>query len=346
MGVSGFVPLSGDSNNLTATTYDWDIPVHRINWPKAQFMLEACDDFRCLPSASISAMDVMANAIGYFKASNTGTNDEFGYSVALSGNGNTLAVGTFREGSKATGIGGDQSDDCAVKLPASCAASSGAVYVYTRSGNTWKQQAYVKASNTGANDMFGYSIALSMDGNTLAVGALLEASSSTGIGSTPDELAPYAGAVYVYTRSGIIWTPQAYVKASNTEAGDLFGYSVALSADGNTLVVGAALEDSAAIGIGGNQTDDCTTILMNCAKDSGAVYTYIRSGVTWTPQAYVKASNTGAGDAFGSSVALSTDGNTLAVNASSEDSAATGVNNTTPGQSDNSADSAGAVYLY
>jgi len=56
----------------------------------------------------------------------------------------------------------------------------------------------VKASNTGAGDGFGRSIALSGDGNTLAVGALLEDSSTTGIGSTPNESAPDAGAVYVY----------------------------------------------------------------------------------------------------------------------------------------------------
>src|SRR6185369_603680 len=90
----------------------------------------------------------------------------------------------------------------------------------------------------------------------------------------------------------------AYLKASNTGASDLFGSSVALSADGSTLAVGAYQEASAATGIGGNQTD-------NSAGSAGAVYVFTRSGTTWSQQAYLKASNTGAGDFFGSSVALS-----------------------------------------
>ena len=95
---------------------------------------------------------------------------------------------------------------------------------------------------------------------------------------------------------------EAYLKASNTGADDLFGVSIALS--GDTLAVGTQHEDSNATGVGGNQAD-------NSAHGSGAVYLFTRSGTTWTQQAYLKASNTGAGDGFGLSVALS--GDTLAV---------------------------------
>src|SRR5206468_2416155 len=144
-----------------------------------------------------------------------------------------------------------------------------------------------------------------------------------------------AGAVYVFTRSGQTWSQQAYVKASNTDAGDSFGGSVALSADGDTLAVGVSLEDSVAMGIGGNQADNTATM------DAGAVYVFARNGTTWTQQAYVKASNTGAGDAFGFIVALSSDGGTLAVGANGEASAATGIDGN---QADNSATNAGAVY--
>ena len=214
---------------------------------------------------------------------------------------------------------------------------AGAAYVYARSGSTWKQQASVKASNTGAGDAFGSSLALSSDGNTLAVGAFREASAATGInGNQADNSASNAGAVYVYTRSGSTWSQQAYVKASNTGADDAFGFSVALSSDGNTLVVGAPYEDSNATGINGNQAD-------NSASSAGAVYVYARSGSTWSQQAYVKASNAGAGDRFGSSVTLSGDGNILAVGAFREASNATGINGD---QADNSALSAGAAYVY
>src|SRR5699024_5968785 len=101
--------------------------------------------------------------------------EQFGASVALSRDGNTLAVGAYGEDSKATGIDGDQGDDSA--------SSAGAVYVFVRDeGGTWTQEAYIKASNPDAHDRFGTSVALSRDGNTLAVGAKGEASSATGIG--------------------------------------------------------------------------------------------------------------------------------------------------------------------
>jgi len=265
----------------------------------------------------------------YVKASNTGAGDEFGVSVALSGDGNTLAVGAFHEASAATGIDGNQADNTST--------NAGAVYVFTRSGAIWTQQAYIKASNTRTNDSFGFSVALSGDGSTLAVGAFGEASAATGIdGNQADNTAPFAGAVYVFTRSGVAWTQQVYVKASNAEANNFFGISVALSSDGNTLVAGAIGEESAATGIDGNQAD-------NTATDSGAVYVFTRSGTAWTQQAYVKASNTGGGDEFGSSVALAGDGNTLAVSAVRERSVATGIDGN---QNDNTAVEAGAVYVF
>src|SRR5439155_23015707 len=89
-----------------------------------------------------------------------------------------------------------------------------------------------------------------------------------------------AGAVYVFARNGAVWTQQAYVKASNTGAGDELGYDIALSSDGNTLAAGAPHEDSAATGIDGNQADNPQTI------DSGAAYVFARSGTTWSQTTY------------------------------------------------------------
>jgi cysteine-rich repeat protein len=257
----------------------------------------------------------------YLKASNTDPDDLFGVSVALSGD--TLAVGAYLEASAATGVNGNQDDNSALV--------SGAVYVFRRSGTVWQQEAYLKASNTGAGDYFGISVALS--GDTLAVGAHIEDSAATGVnGNQDDDSAPGSGAVYVFRRSGTVWQQEAYLKASNTGADDSFGGSVALSSD--TLAVGAYLEDSAAMGVNGNQDDDS-------ALDSGAVYVFRRTGTAWQQEAYLKASNTGADDWFGASVALS--GDTLAVGAWGENSAATGVNGN---QDDNSAQYSGAVYVF
>jgi len=265
----------------------------------------------------------------YAKASNTGANDGFGSGVALSGDGSTLAVGAYGERSAAVGIGGDQADNTD--------PYAGAVYVFTRSGTLWSQQAYVKASNTGSYDYFGYHVALSANGSTLAVSAENEGSGATGIdGDQADDSVSGAGAVYVFTRSGTTWGQQAYVKASNTASYDYFGSSISLSGDGLTLAVGATGEDSVATGIDGKQNSDS-------AYGAGAVYLFTRSNATWSQQAYVKASNTGVEDYFGSSVALSSDGSTLVVGADYEYSGATGVDGD---QTDNSTPGAGAVYLF
>jgi hypothetical protein len=235
----------------------------------------------------------------------------------------TLAVAATGEDSNATGVNGDQADNYA--------ENAGAVYVFRRSGSSWAQEAYLKASNTGAGDRFGHSVALS--GDTLAVGATGEDSNATGVnGNQADNYAENAGVTYVFRRSGSTWAQEAYLKASNTGTSDDFGYAVALS--GDTLVVGAPREASDATGVNGNQAD-------TAAIDSGAVYVFRRSGSTWAQEAYVKASNTGFGDQFGVSVAL--DGDTLAVGAWHESSSATGVNGN---QADDSAPKSGAVYLF
>jgi hypothetical protein len=264
----------------------------------------------------------------YIKASNTDPYDWFGNAVALSADGNTLAVWAEGEDSAARGINGNQTDNSM--------EDAGAVYLFTRSNGTWRQQAYIKASNTDVWDGFGNAVALSADGNTLAVGTFGEDSAARGInGDQTDNSMEDAGAVYLFTRSGITWQQQAYIKASNTDVGDNFGGTVALSSDGSTLAVGASGEDSAARGISGDETD-------NSMENAGAVYLFTRSNGTWQQQAYIKASNTDASDSFGS-VALSSDGSTLAVGADGEASAAIGVNGD---ESDNSMDSAGAVYLF
>ena len=265
----------------------------------------------------------------YIKASNTGAGDRFGDSIAMSADRSTLAVGAYLEASAATGVNGDQTDDTAT--------NAGAVYVFTRTGQSWTQQAYLKPSNTGAGDEFGYRVALTGDGSTLVVGAYREDSAATGSGGDQaNNTAMDAGAVYVFARAGTSWSQQTYLKASNTRPGDLFGASIAISADSSVLAVGAFGEDSGAVGIDGNQTD-------NSASNAGAVYIFRRVGSTWIQEAYCKASNTGAGDQFGDSVALSSDGGRLVTAAVAEDSSATGLDGN---QADNAANEAGAVYVF
>ncbi|KIG19527.1 Molybdopterin oxidoreductase, iron-sulfur binding subunit [Enhygromyxa salina] len=319
-----FVQVGGD---IVGESVALTVPLHsRV---KSSYKLWACNAEGCSESAIVYVAGSLAEAVGYFKASNSDSDDRFGFSVALSGDGDTLAVGTPYEASGGTGIDGNQADNSA--------SNAGAVYVFARSGTVWSQQAYLKASNSDLDDRFGQSVTLSDDGDTLAVGAYGEDSSATGIdGNQADNSASVAGAVYVFVRSGAVWSQQVYLKASNSDSDDRFGWSVALSGDGDTLAVGAYGEDSSATGIDGNQAD-------NSASVAGAVYVFVRSGAVWSQQAYLKASNSGSGDYFGRSVALSGDGDTLAVGAYGEDSGATGIDGN---QADNSASSAGAVYVF
>ena len=325
-GISGFTQVGQDIQPGVETT---DLFVALYKRTNASYVIQSCNTAGCVDSNPLFVNGTLSEAIGYIKASNTGAGDMFGRSVALSADGNTLAVGAFEESSSATGVNGDQTDNLA--------GFSGAVYVFARSGPVWEQQAYIKASNTDAIDRFGRSVSLSADGNMLAVGATDERSSATGInGDQFDNSAFRAGAVYVFTRSGSLWEQQAYVKASNTEVDDLFGLALSLSADGNTLAVGAIREDSSATGINGDQADNST-------PDAGAVYVFTRNGSLWEQQAYIKASNTDEFDGFGARVSLSEDGNTLAVRAFNEFSSATGINGD---QTDNQATTAGAVYVF
>jgi hypothetical protein len=203
--------------------------------------------------------------------------------VAVSGD--TAVIGALNEESNATGVDGDGTDNSAY--------NSGAAYVFNRSGATWSQQAYLKASNSSINDYFGGSVAVS--GDTAVIGAYGEASNATGVGGNQaDNSAPSSGAAYVFTRSGATWSQQAYLKASNAEAGDYFGGSVAVT--GDTVVIGAYAEASNTTGVNGGGAD-------NSASASGAAYVFTRSAATWSQQAYLKASNTGASDFFGHSVA-------------------------------------------
>src|SRR5207245_3557296 len=132
----------------------------------------------------------VANAPGYTYVK-PGTKTQYGYfGYAFAFSGDTLAVGEIGDSSGAKGVGGDPNDRSA--------RTSGAVYVFRRSGATWAQEAYIKPSNTRENFEFGASLALS--GDTLAVGAPNESSGATGVnGKQDDSSVIRAGAVYVFT---------------------------------------------------------------------------------------------------------------------------------------------------
>ena len=257
----------------------------------------------------------------YFKALNSRAELRFGEQIAISAN--LMLVGTTSEDGAARGIDGDPSDQTAER--------SGAVYVFERKAGSWQVGSYLKASNADAGDAFGVSIAMS--GNTAVIGAVLESSSARGVnGDQSNNDLHESGAAYVFTQEPDGWMQQAYLKASNSDVRDIFGSAVAI--DGNLLVVGAPYEDSAATGIGGDQSD-------NSMNNAGAVYVFLRSAGTWTQIAYVKAPNTGEAFGFGACLAIS--GNRFVVGSQTEDSNATGVDGD---PYNNLANQSGAAYVY
>ena len=189
-----------------------------------------------------------------------------GWSVAISADGNTVIVGGYRDNS-----------------------FTGAAWIFTRSGSVWTQQGS-KLVGTGAtsNAYQGWSVSISSDGNTAVVGGYLDNSSS--------------GAVWVFTRSGGVWTQQgAKLTGSGAVGAANQGFSVAISSDGNTIAEGGASDN-------GNK---------------GATWIFTRSGTVWTQQGS-KLFGTGAvGNAHqGYSVAITSNGNSVITGGSSDSSGA------------------------
>jgi len=235
------------------------------------------------------------------------TGDQFGKSVAISGN--TIIVGSLGN------VGGTS-------------LSPGASYVFSRSNGVWSQQAKLTNTNPAIGDYFGWSVAIS--GDTAVVGALGDQSKGSASifvrsgtawslqkkleGSAPSDRFGFAVGISgdtvvvginnadfsnpanllrqqvgVYVRSGGVWSPQQNFHAdgdSGSAPGDDFGTRVAIS--GNTVIVGAPGKDANASG--GNE---------------GAVYIFVRTGDTWIQQQRLAGSDSAAGDSFGNSVAIS-----------------------------------------
>ena len=222
-------------------------------------------------------------------------NDEFGYAVAISGdtvlvnasgktNGQgavytfTRSAGSWTQQQELTESSGADGDcfGCALALSGSTAligadgasGNLGAAYVFANTG-TWTQQQEFLGQST--SDYFGFSVALSPAGDAALVGAFGAASE--------------AGDAYLFTKSGSSWSqPQAPLTAPDGQAGDRFGYAVALGA--GTAVIGADANGS-----------------------SGAAYvfttTVTQAGTAWTEQQKLVPSDPTGGDFFGASVALS-----------------------------------------
>ena len=257
-------------------------------------------------------------------ASNGVAGDRLGYSIAMNGNGDTVIVGAYA----ADPVGYLQ---------------AGSAYVYVRSGATWTQQAILIASDKANNDYFGYSVAMSADGNTAVIGACQDDTNK--------------GSAYVFIRIGTSWYQQDKLVDSTGLSNYYFGCSVSISADGNTAIVGAYADSTVATSAGSvcfftrsgsswSRVDkvyasdaaasdlfgisvcisgDASTVVVGAylndddGTSSGSAYIFTKPSTQWTQQAKLLASDAADSDNFGRSVSISNDGNTAVISAFLDD---------------------------
>ena len=168
----------------------------------------------------------------YIKSPAPDVLDLFGYALNLSGDGNTLAVGAVNDD-------GSKSD-----MTSNTNSNSGAVFIVSKQANQWCHQAYLKPHFSRPDSQFGSSVALTRDGREVFVGAVNESSAGSGLLANPiNASAPGSGALYGFKESATAWTQTTYIKASNTDSGDLLGdaKTLSVSADGDALAAGARL---------------------------------------------------------------------------------------------------------
>jgi trimeric autotransporter adhesin len=461
-GKSGFTQLGSDLTTAVSSS-DQVMPLYKRT--NAQYRLQACNAVGCTDSNLISVSDTLTGAVGYFKATRAdpyldpqkfGT-DNFGQAIAMSEDGTLLVVGVPGEDRDAN----DQFNAAAAAPANEPTVNSGGVYMFQKNGQSWAEVGHVKGDKGVKDARFGSAVAISADGSTIAVGAPSEPFDPS---NASNKL--YAtGAVYVFVRSGSVWTKQdrfsdstltgtgltgsesnlygfnfgstvalsqdgnllavgtpwrmvntmSYAGQINTyqriknqsdgkyswsllgtlvsptpaargyfgnalaiasdgktlivgapasttpgavhlftldstfkwinavtltsasaDNGDHFGSTISLSKDGSVLAVGAPSESSNAQGVGGNQLD-------NNAKSSGAVYVFTKNNTTWSSPQYLKPSNTVAAAYFGAALAMSADGRTLIVGASGDTHNGQGVN---PPNSNTTMDATGAAYVF
>ncbi len=309
----------------------------------------------------------------YAKAINPDAGDHFGWAVSVEGN--TMVVGSPFEDSNATGVNGNSGNDSLTNSGAAyvferdvdgnwsyaaylkpeagtlhgqfgravavsgnlivvggpyCGIGGEAV-VYRKSGANWTLEETITGAATESGDEFGYSVAI--DGGIIMVGAPREDGGSSGAnGNQFDNGQPDSGAVYAFTRDSQGWQQEGYLKSSDPDVNDTLGTAVAISQD--AVVIGVPGESSASTGVNGDPFNNAST-------SSGAAYVYRRiTGGVWSIEGYLKASNTGSADVFGSSVSIA--GEAILVGAPREDSDGTGYN---PVDNDLMIDS-GAAYVF
>lgn len=269
--------------NITGTAHDYYAPLHLLF--DARYRIDACNAAGCTPSSAIDPGNTVADAIGYFKAPEPSVNTQLvGYSVAISGDGDTLAIASFANS------GNFEPDNFAIKP---------VVRIYNLRDKHWFLTTTLLVPSEQQWSRFGSTLDFDHDGITLAVGAPGDTESgNTSAGSAKQG----SGRVYVFHHDTDAWRLQSTIKAPYPDVVSRFGVEVEMSADGNTLAIGSPWYEHPLFDYPPNDLEYI-----------GGAFIYVRSGGVWTKEAYLRPSLSDAEQDCGYAIALSGDGNLAAV---------------------------------
>lgn len=260
------------------------------------------------------------------------SNDYFGHSLALSGDGQTLVVGSYLDDDEGTNSGSAYvyvrtGDDTwvfqskltsvteilgdyfgrnvdisyngnriviGVYLADTKGVDSGAMYIFDRSGTTWNEVFMASGSDSAANDYFGRGVAISPDGETVMIGAYQD-----------DDKGSASGSVYVFRKVNSVWSQVAKIVPTDGAANDYFGFAIDLSYDGHRAVIASYLDDDK-------------------GSNSGSVYIYAEVNGVWTRETKLTASDGASTDYFGYSLSFDEAGVNLVIGAYLDDDKGSG----------------------
>lgn len=273
----------------------------------ATYRLAFCNGTECIEAASLQLTGTLEQGMGKLKAVTYRPDSWFGAALALSADGRVLAVGALFD-----------------PIPHPDGTTTlGSVHLFERTpGGAWQPRGEARAPQPGEQDNFSAALALSADGSVLAVGAPRQSA------PTATDEGFEAGGAYVFRRQDDQWNVEAHLRGSAVDDGDSFGFSLALSAGGDTLVVGAPYSN-----------------VPNTTETNGAAYVFTQVGNQWTEEAVLREGGDATNNFLGAAVAISGDATVVAVGSPGHESAGIGAH-ATPIADTFDRSNTGAVFVY
>ncbi len=239
--------------------------IRTIHIVLAGFAIFVFAGFLANPAPTHAAYSEEQNVV----ASDGSANDFLGESVGITSDGSLIVVGSEGDDDKGS--------------------SAGAAYVLRRSGTTWTEEQKITAPDGVANDIFGFAVAISADGSRIVVGAYADDDNGSG-----------SGGAYVFYKPTSTWIMEQKLTPSDGTTFDSFGESVAISDDGSRIVISSTGDDDNGSG-------------------SGSAYVFYKATSTWAQEQKLTASDGAAGDEFSNAVDISSDGSRIVVGSHSDD---------------------------